>query len=59
MYLLELGREPIDPILKEATELIFSTWQEDGRFKLYPQGSIYLCQTIQATNVLSHILYGI
>jgi hypothetical protein len=58
MYLLELGREPTDPILKEAAELIFSTWQEDGRFKLYPQGSVYPCQTIQATNVLSHMGYA-
>jgi hypothetical protein len=41
MYLMELGIEPTEPILKDATELIFSTWQEDGRFKLYPSGSIY------------------
>lgn len=58
MYLLELGMEPSEPILKEASELIFSTWQDDGRFKLYPQGSVYPCQTIQATNVLSHMGYA-
>lgn len=32
MYLLELGMDPTEPILKEAAELVFSTWQEDGRF---------------------------
>jgi len=58
MYLLELGMEPTEPILKEAAELIFSTWQEDGRFKLYPRGSIYPCQTIHATNVLCHMGYA-
>ncbi|MDD4000050.1 MAG: prenyltransferase [Bacilli bacterium] len=57
MYLLELGMEPTEPILKEAAELIFSTWQEDGRFKLYPSGSIYPCHTINATNVLCHMGY--
>lgn len=51
-YLLELGMEPTEPLLKEAAELIFSTWQEDGRFKLYPKGSIYPCQTINAVNTL-------
>lgn len=58
MYLMELGMEPTEPILKEAADLIFSTWQEDGRFKLYPQGSIYPCQTINAANTLSHMGYA-
>ena len=51
-YLLELGMSPRDPLLEKATELIFSTWQEDGRFKLYPKGSIYPCQTINAADTL-------
>lgn len=58
MYLLELGMEPTEPILKETAELILSTWQKDGRFKLYPQGSIYPCHTIQATNALCHMGYA-
>lgn len=33
-------------------DLIFSVWQEDGRFKIYPKGSIYPCQTAIAANVL-------
>lgn len=58
MYLLELGMEPNEPILKDAAELIFSVWQKDGRFKLYPQGSIYPCQTAHAVNVLCHMGYA-
>lgn len=58
MYLLELGMEPTEPILEEAAELIFSTWQEDGRLKIYPQGSIYPCHTINAANVLCHMGYA-
>jgi len=52
MYLLELGMDPTEPILRESAELIFSTWREDGRFKVYPTGSIYPCQTIHAANTL-------
>lgn len=58
MYLLELGMEPTEPLMKEAAALIFSTWQEDGRFKLYPQGAVYPCQTIHAANVLCHMGYA-
>jgi len=58
MYLLELGMEPTEPLLKKAAELIFETWREDGRFKLYPQGSIYPCQTINAANTLCHLGYA-
>lgn len=55
MYLLELGMEPTETILKESAELIFSTWQGDGRFRLYPKGSIYPCHTIHAANTLCHM----
>lgn len=58
MYLLELGMEPSDPLLLDAAELIYSTWREDGRFRLYPQGSIYPCQTINAVCVLCHMGYA-
>ena len=55
MYLLELGVEPSDPLMVAVADLIFSTWQEDGRFKLYTHGSIYPCQKINATNTLCHM----
>lgn len=58
MYLLELGMDPTEPVLKEAAGLIFSTWKDDGRFKLYPAGAIYPCNTIHAANVLCHMGYA-
>ncbi len=58
LYLLELGIEPDEPILKETADLIFSTWKEDGQFKIYPKGSIYPCQTAIAANVLCHMGYA-
>lgn len=58
LLLLELGMEPSDPLLNDVADLIFSTWREDGRFKLYPKGAIYPCQTIHAANVLCHLGYA-
>lgn len=58
MYLLELGMEPTEPILMDAAALIFGAWREDGRFKLYPKGTVYPCQTIHAANALCHMGYA-
>lgn len=58
LYLLDLGLEQSEPLLKECADLIFSVWKEDGSFKLYPQGSIYPCHTIHAVNVLCHMGYA-
>ncbi|MCC0669727.1 MULTISPECIES: prenyltransferase [unclassified Clostridioides] len=58
LYLLELGMKPTDTLLKECADLIFSTWREDGRFKLYPKGGIYPCHTANATNALCHMGYA-
>lgn len=57
-YLLELGMTLDVPVLKDAADLIFSVWQDDGRFKIYPKGSIYPCQTAIAANVLCHMGYA-
>ncbi len=57
-YLLELGMKPDDPLLLRVADLIFSAWQEDGRFKVYPQGGIYPCQTALAAAALCHLGYG-
>lgn len=58
LYLLELGMEPDSPVLKDAASLIFSTWREDGRFRVYPQGGIYPCHTAHAAAVLCHLGYA-
>lgn len=58
LYLLELGMKPTESILQETAELIFSTWQDDGRFKVYPQGGIYPCHTAHVAEVLCHLGYA-
>ncbi len=57
LYLLELGMENTEPLLKECANIIFSVWMEDGSFKVYPQGSIYPCHTANAANVLCNMGY--
>ncbi len=56
--LLELGMDPGEPILKEAADLIFSTWQKDGRFRTAPQGGIYPCHTAHAAETLCRMGYA-
>lgn len=58
LLLLELGMKPSDPILKGIAELFFSSWREDGRFKLSPQGAIYPCHTIIAADLLCRLGYA-
>ena len=58
MYLLELGMEPSDPLMKDAAALIFRACQVDGRLQLYPTGALYPCQTIHAANTLCHLGYA-
>ena len=55
LLLVELGVDPTDPVLGATTDLIWSTWREDGRFKLSPSGAIYPCQTAHAANTLAHL----
>lgn len=57
-YLLELGMSPMEPLLRETADLIFSTWRDDGRFKTYPTGTIYPCMTISAANTLCLLGYA-
>lgn len=56
-YLIELGVPNSDPLFKDAAELIFSTWKEDGRFKTAPAGGMYPCHTGLAANVLCKMGY--
>lgn len=57
-YLLELGMERDAPVLRDAAALILGKWQADGRFRLYPKGSIYPCQTAWAAVVLCRMGYA-
>jgi hypothetical protein len=56
--LVELGVDPVEQVLRETAELILSTWREDGRFKLSPDGAIYPCHTVNAARVLSLLGYA-
>lgn len=58
LLLLEAGMEPGEPLMKEVADLIFSTWQKDGRFKVYPKGGIYPCQTAHAADTLCQMGYA-
>uniref|UniRef100_S0DFH1 Prenyltransferase n=1 Tax=termite gut metagenome TaxID=433724 RepID=S0DFH1_9ZZZZ len=56
--LLELGVDPQDPVLQAVAELFFSTWREDGQFRLYPAGTVFPCQTAYAAYLLCHLGYA-
>lgn len=57
-YMLsEMGMDRSEPVLQETAGLIFSTWRDDGRFKLSPQGAIYPCHTINAARTLCYLGY--
>ena len=57
LMLLELGMKPNESVLKETADLFFEAWREDGRFKLYPKGTAYPCQTAHAVNLLCNMGY--
>lgn len=56
--LVELGEDPTGPVLAATGELIWSTWREDGRFRLAPSGAIYPCHTAHAACTLAYLGYG-
>ena len=58
LLLLELGMGPDEPLLKDTAEFIFSTWEKDGRFRVYPKGGIYPCHTAHTLNALCHMGYA-
>jgi hypothetical protein len=57
LYLLELGVDTSERLIKDAAELIFSTQREDGRFRI-ASSAIYPCQTAHAANALCHMGYA-
>ena len=58
LYLLELGVSPDDPVMRETAALILGAWRVDGRFRIYPTGSIYPCHTAEAARTLCHMGYA-
>ena len=55
--LLELGMKTTDQILVEVAKLLFSTWRNDGRFKLYPSGGILPCHTAYSASLMCRLGY--
>lgn len=58
LYLLDLGVKQDDPIIKSCADILFSVQREDGRFKMYPKGGIYPCQSAIALHSLCAMGYG-
>jgi hypothetical protein len=58
LMLSELGYTKKDRIIQDIADLIFSTLQPDGRFKVSPSGAIYPCHTIGAARVLCYLGYS-
>ncbi len=58
IMLPELGFNQSDEEIQGLASVIFSTWREDGRFKISPAGSIFPCHTITALRVLCGMGYS-
>jgi len=56
LMLTELGLTSTS-IMKDAAELIFSLWRDDGRFQIAPKGAIYPCHTANVARVLCRLGY--
>lgn len=52
LLLLELGVDRDQPVMRDARDLVLSTWREDGRFRLSPSGAMLPCQTANAARFL-------
>lgn len=58
IMLADLGFTKKDTLVKALAGKIFMTWQEDGRFKMAPSGSIFACHTISALRALCCLGYS-
>ena len=57
-YLVELGMGVSDPIIQDSVNLLFSVLRDDGRFKVYPTGAMYPCQTAIVLTALCRMGYA-
>ena len=51
----DLGVPRSDSVMKGIAETIFSAWQDDGRIRPAPKGSIYPCHTANAARALCRL----
>ncbi len=52
LMLADLGVKRTDTVARGVAEVLFEAWQEDGRFRVAPIGSIYPCHTATVARVL-------
>lgn len=55
--LMDLGMSSCNPLLKTISEMFFSQWRQDGRFKVYPTGGILPCHTAYVVSLLCRMGY--
>ena len=58
LYLIELGVKRTDETIKRCADILLSVQKDDGRFKVYPKGGIYPCQTAIALHSLCYMGYA-
>ena len=58
LMLTELGMRRTDPMMKGIADTFFAAWQEDGRFRPAPKGTVYPCHTANAARVLCRLGYA-
>jgi hypothetical protein len=58
LMLSEFGFNKNDSVIQNISNLIFSLWKPDGRFKVSPKGAIFPCQTIGAARILCYLGYS-
>lgn len=55
LMLTELGVSRSDPVLRKTANVLLGAWQEDGRFRVAPKGTIYPCHTATAARMLCRL----
>ena len=58
LMLTELGMRRADPLMKGIAETFFAAWQDDGRFRPAPKGTVYPCHTANAARALCRLGYA-
>lgn len=52
LMLADLGLKRSDPVTRGTAETLFAAWQEDGRFRVAPNQTVYPCHTATVARAL-------
>lgn len=58
LMLTELGMSRSDPVLRGTAKVLLDAWQEDGRFRMAPNLTMYPCHTATVARVLCRLGYA-